>query len=152
MTMMNNNNNNNSITTPLFLIIVALLSAAHLAPSTNAIRLYFNDSATHQLDNNNSSYHAHNIFVSSGSTLELIGISITAPSSVDDGESAIRVDDAIFLGGSGTITGGANFGGVGVTISTSRNSKFNGAYASFSDGMTVYGGDAARNETTQGVG
>ena len=44
----------------------------------------------------------------------------------------------------GTIIGGANFGG-----STSRYAE-QGATALFGDGMTVYGGDAAQNETTQG--
>ena len=48
----------------------------------------------------------------------------------------------------GTIIGGANFGGSGVTLSTSRDAE-QGATALFG-GMTVYGGDAARNETTQG--
>ena len=38
--------------------------------------------------------------------------------------------------------------GSGVTLSTSRDAK-QGATALFGDGMTVYGGDAARNETTQ---
>ena len=47
------------------------------------------------------------------------------------------------------IGGGANFGRSGVTLSTSRDAK-QGATALFVDGMTVYGGDAARNETTQG--
>jgi hypothetical protein len=131
-------------------LLVVLLSAAYLTPSTNALRLYFNDSSTHQLDST-TTYDAHNIFVSSGSTLELInGAFITAPSSVDDGESAIRVDDAKFIGVNGTIIGGASVGGVGVTISTSRDSEFGGADASFGSGMTVYGGDAARKETTQG--
>jgi len=126
----------------VFLLLLIALGTA----GTNAIRLYFNDSATHTLQN--TSYPAHNIFISAGSTLQLTnGASITAPSSVDDGESAIRIDDASFIGVNGTIIGGANFGGIGVTISSSRDV---GAEALFGSGMTVYGGDAARKETTQG--
>ena len=128
----------------LIITVVALLSL-----EANAIRLYFNDNSTTQFLQN-ISYPSHNIFISSGSTLQLTnGATITAPSSVDDGESAIRIDDASFIGVNGTIIGGANFGGSGVTLSTSRDAK-QGATALFGDGMTVYGGDAARNETTQG--
>jgi len=66
---------------------------------------------------------------------------------VDDGESAVRIDDATFIAVNGTIVGGADFGGIGVTISSSRDDT---AEASFGSGMAVYGGDAARNKTTQG--
>jgi len=50
----------------------------------------------------------------------------------------------------GTIIGGANFGGIGVTISSSRDNPYGSSNASFGAGMAVYGGDAARSETTQG--
>eukprot|EP00984_Skeletonema_dohrnii_P026228 scaffold15554_cov155-Skeletonema_dohrnii-CCMP3373.AAC.2 len=126
--------------------LLLLIAALNLA-TTNAIRLHYNSSDTiHSLTN--SSYPSHNIFISGGSTLQLLnGASITAPSSVDDGESAVRIDDATFIAVNGTIIGGAGFGGIGVTISSSRDFT---AEASFGTGMAVYGGDAARNKTTQG--
>lgn len=127
--------------TPLNLLFFFLLLS-----TTHGIRLYYNDSATHTLTS--SSYPSTNIFLSSDTTLELPnGATITAPSNGDDGGSAIRIDDATFIGVNGTIIGGANFGGAGITISSSRDST---AEASFGPGMTIYGGDAARNETTQG--
>mmetsp|Transcript_33965 Transcript_33965/g.69226 ORF Transcript_33965/g.69226 Transcript_33965/m.69226 type:complete len:280 (+) Transcript_33965:74-913(+) len=128
------------------LLLSIIITALTLA-TTNAIRLHYNSSSTiHTLTN--SFYPSHNIFISGGSTLQLLnGAAITGPSSVDDGESAVRIDDATFIAVNGTIVGGADFGGIGVTISSSRDDN---AEASFGTGMAVYGGDAARNKTTQG--
>mmetsp|Transcript_12175 Transcript_12175/g.17508 ORF Transcript_12175/g.17508 Transcript_12175/m.17508 type:complete len:288 (-) Transcript_12175:108-971(-) len=130
-------------------VVASLLLFLATSSTSTAIRLYFNDDSN-SASLQNSSYPSHNIFISNGATLQLTnGASITAPASVDDGESAIRIDDASFIGVNGTITGGANFGGIGVTISSSRDGRQT-AQASFGAAMAVYGGDAARKETTQG--
>ncbi|KAL7454128.1 hypothetical protein ACHAWC_005770 [Mediolabrus comicus] len=128
---------------------VLLTSTTNAAPSSSS-RIYYNDTlgegSTHDLTTDIN----HNIVVSSGVTLTLTSdATITAPSSVDNGESAIRIEDAIFVGVNGTIRGGANFGGVGVTLTTTRNSN-TPATALFDTAIRVYGGDASRNETTQG--
>ena len=72
-----------------------------------------------------------------------------APPNGDDGDDAIRVEDAIFYGIQGVISGGLGVGGSGVTITTNRDSGVT-SHASFEPGVEVYGGNAVRETTTRG--
>jgi len=95
-------------------------------------------------------YEAHNIFIVNGTTVSLENRSITAPDSGDDGEDAVRVEDATFHAISGKISGGLGVGGTGVTISTTRDSDHPPGTATFEAGVEVDGGDATREKTTKG--
>lgn len=95
-------------------------------------------------------YGMHNILVANGTTLTLDGQIISAPESNDEGEDAVRVVDATFHAISGTITGGHEIGGTGVTITTTRRSPYPPGAATFEAGVEVYGGDAVRELTTKG--
>ena len=95
-------------------------------------------------------YESHNIFIVNGTTVTLDGYTITAPSKNDDGEDAVRVEDATFIAKDGIIWGGLGVGGSGVTVSTTRNSDYPPGVATFDAGMEVYGGDATRERTSKG--
>jgi len=111
-------------------------------------RVWFSDNTDTQLVIDQD-YNDHNIFIVNGTTVSLDnGYAITAPSKTDDGEDAIRVEDATFIANNGTIKGGVEIGGTGVTISTTRGSDISGS-ATFNDGVEVYGGDATRVDTTK---
>ena len=88
----------------------------------------------------------------SGTTLTLDGYSITAPANNIAGDDAVRVQDATFIAKRGVIKGGLGVGGSGVTVTSTRdrNDSIDGGTAIFEEGVVVYGGDATRNETTQG--
>lgn len=130
---------------PITLVTLILL----LASSVQGDRVWFGDSKdAHVIDQD---YEDHNIFVVNGTTVSLEnGSVITAPDNGDDGEDAIRVEDAIFHAKSGTISGGLGVGGTGVTISTTRDSDYSSGEATFEEGVVVYGGDATRERTTKG--
>jgi hypothetical protein len=119
-----------------------------LFPLTNSARLTFSDGGNYTISSN---YDETNIFVlnSTSLTLSSDAYSINAPSSTDDGESAIRVENAYLHVNGGKITGAANIGGSGVTITTDkdRDSK---SYATFEDGVEIIGGSAGREHTTKG--
>lgn len=119
-----------------------------LVPSSvHGERVYFNDTGIHVIEQD---YENHNIFVLDGTTLTLDGgQSIKAPSSSDDGEDAIRVEDASFNATRGKIYGGLGVGGSGVTISTTRDSIYPST-AIFEAGVEIFGGDATRERTTKG--
>jgi len=110
-------------------------------------RVWFNDNTDTQLDIDQD-YNDHNVFIVNGTTVTMNDGAITAPSKTDDGEDAIRVEDATFIANNGTIKGGIEIGGTGVTISTTRGSDTPGI-ATFNDGVVVYGGDATRVDTTK---
>ncbi|KAL7525665.1 hypothetical protein ACHAWF_001460 [Thalassiosira exigua] len=111
-------------------------------------RVWFSDTGgVHVID---QIYDSHNIFIANGTEVSLENGSVTAPDSGDDGEDAIRVEDATFHAISGEIRGGLGIGGTGVTISTTRNSDFPPGNATFEAGIEVYGGDATRDDTTKG--
>lgn len=96
------------------------------------------------------SYRAH--YANKHSALTLDGYSIVAPDNNIAGDDAVRVQDATFLAKRGVIKGGLGVGGSGVTVTSTRdrNDSIDGGTAIFEDGVEVYGGDAMRNETTQG--
>mmetsp|Transcript_19181 Transcript_19181/g.40179 ORF Transcript_19181/g.40179 Transcript_19181/m.40179 type:complete len:279 (-) Transcript_19181:148-984(-) len=127
------------------LVPTLLLLQLSFAP-VRGDQVYFGDT-THVIDGQD--YESRNIFVVNGTTLTLKNGSIIAPDSGDDGESAVRIDDANFVAIEGTILGGMGVGGTGVTISTKRDSDYPGI-ATFEAGVEVYGGDATRDETTKG--
>ena len=110
-------------------------------------RVWFSDNTDAQLVIDQD-YNDHNIFIVNGTTVSLDGYAITAPKKSDDGEDAIRVEDATFIANNGTIKGGVEIGGTGVTISTTRGSDTPGI-ATFNDRVEVYGGDATRVDTTK---
>ena len=110
-------------------------------------RVWFSDNTDTQLVIDQD-YNDHNIFIVNGTIVTMNDGAITAPSKTDDGEDAIRVEDATFIANNGTIKGGVEIGGTGVTISTTRGSDTPGS-ATFNDGVEVYGGDATRVDTTK---
>ena len=118
-----------------------------LTQSVQGEQLWFNDAGSHVIDGQN--LDARNVFVVNGTTLTLQTGRITAPDSGDDGEDAVRIEDATFVAMNGTISGGLGVGGTGVTVSTTRDSDFPST-ATFHAGVEVYGGDATREETTKG--
>ena len=115
--------------------------------SVHGERVWFKDMGNHAIEKD---YEAHNIFIVNGTTVSLESWAITAPESNDDGEDAVRVEDATFHAKSGTIAGGHGVGGTGVTISTTRDSDHPPGTATFEAGVEVTGGAATRVETTQG--
>mmetsp|Transcript_31327 Transcript_31327/g.66673 ORF Transcript_31327/g.66673 Transcript_31327/m.66673 type:complete len:288 (+) Transcript_31327:68-931(+) len=131
------------------LIVIPLTLLLLITPSVKGERVWFGDSKNfHVIEGKD--YNAHNIFVANGTTLTLESGTIVAPESGDDGESAIRVDDATFIAKKGKISGGLGVGGTGVTISTTRDSEYPPGSATFEAGVEVYGGDATRERTTKG--
>ncbi|EJK68753.1 hypothetical protein THAOC_10039 [Thalassiosira oceanica] len=90
-----------------------------------------------------------NVEILNGTTLTLDGYSIVAPANNIAGDDAVRVQDATFIAKRGVIKGGLGVGGSGVTVTSTRDSR-EGGTAVFEEGVVVYGGDATRNETTQG--
>lgn len=119
-----------------------------LLPLTNSARLTFSDGGNYTISSN---YDDTNIFVLNSTSLTLSpdAYAINAPSSTDDGESAIRVENAYLYVHGGQIAGAANIGGSGVTVTTDkdRDSK---SYATFEDGVEIIGGSAGRESTTKG--
>lgn len=128
--------------------VLILLGAANHPPFfAEAEEVYFNDGGKY---NTSQTYPSHNIFVMNGTTLSLVeGHLVTAPPDGKSGEDAIRVEDSTFYAKSGSIYGGLGVGGSGVTVTTNRNSGFQGK-AVFEAGVEVYGGDAIRQTTTKG--
>jgi len=123
-----------------------LLPFLHLS---NSARLIFSDGDNYTIGSN---YEDTNIFVLNSTSLTLASDAtyiINAPSSTDDGEIAIRVENAYLYAHGGKIIGSAGIGGTGVTITTDkdRNSK---SYAIFEEGVEIVGGSAGRESTTQG--
>mmetsp|Transcript_10958 Transcript_10958/g.20041 ORF Transcript_10958/g.20041 Transcript_10958/m.20041 type:complete len:287 (-) Transcript_10958:3679-4539(-) len=129
----------------MLLVVTLLLS---IIPSVKGERLWFSGPEARVIDGQN--YDAHNIFVVNGTTLTLLNGAIVAPDSGDDGEDAVRIDDATFIALNGKISGGLGMGGTGVTISTTRDSDYPPGTATFEAGVEVYGGDATRESTTKG--
>lgn len=126
---------------------VVLLLLLSMISLSGGERVWFgpNDSVINQ------SYENHNIFIVNGTTVTLApGYSITGPRSSDDGEDAVRVEDATFIANGGVIRGGFGIGGTGVTISTKRDSEYGPGKATFQAGVEVYGGDATMEKTTRG--
>lgn len=128
-------------------VFATLLLFPIILSSVQGERVWFQDEQSHQIDRD---YEAHNIFIVNGTNVSLESGSITAPESGDDGEDAVRVEDATFHAKNGKIFGGLGLGGTGVTISTTRNSDYPPGTAIFEAGVEVYGGDATRDETTKG--
>lgn len=118
------------------------------APTSFGERVWFGDTGSEV--SIEEDYDAHNIFVVNGTTLSLRGGSITAPDTGDDGEDAVRVEDATFNAINGTISGGLGVGGSAVTVSTTRDSGYPPGTATFSGGVELYGGDATRERTSRG--
>lgn len=110
-------------------------------------RVWFSDTDGYVIEQN---YDAHNIFIVNGTTVTLESGNIKAPDSSDNGEDAVRVEDASFHAKKGIISGGLGVGGTGVTISTTRDSEYPAGTATFEAGVEVYGGDATRGKTTKG--
>eukprot|EP00580_Thalassiosira_gravida_P006553 CAMPEP_0201633034 /NCGR_PEP_ID=MMETSP0493-20130528/6468_1 /ASSEMBLY_ACC=CAM_ASM_000838 /TAXON_ID=420259 /ORGANISM="Thalassiosira gravida, Strain GMp14c1" /LENGTH=309 /DNA_ID=CAMNT_0048104671 /DNA_START=49 /DNA_END=978 /DNA_ORIENTATION=+ len=134
--------------TKTMLVPTLLLLLLSISP-VRGDRMYFGDTTEfHVIDGQD--YESHNIFVVNGTTLTLENGSIIAPDSGDDGESAVRIEDANFVAIEGIISGGMGVGGTGVTISTTRDSDYPPGIATFEAGVEVYGGDATRDETTKG--
>ena len=124
--------------------IVALFA---LASAVHGERVIYDDTGIHVIDQD---YTSHNIIITNGTIVTLENeYTIIAPDTSDDGEEAVRVEDATFHAKSGVIKGGLGIGGTGVTISTTRDSEYVGS-VTFEDGIEVYGGDAVRERTTQG--
>jgi len=115
--------------------------------SVHGARVLYTDGGAHVIEED---YEAHNIFIVNGTTVSLENGSITAPDTGDDGEDAVRVEDATFQAISGKISGGLGIAGTGVTISTTRDSDHPPGSAIFEAGVEVYGGDATREKTTKG--
>ena len=112
-------------------------------------RVWFNDNTDTQLVIEQDYNNDHNIFIVNGTVVSLYnGYAIAAPPKSDDGEDAVRVEDATFIANNGTIKGGTEIGGSGVTISSTRGSDISGI-ATFNAGVEVYGGDATRVDTTK---
>ena len=132
---------------PLFLL-------PFLLSLTNSARVTFSDGGNYTIS---SDYQDANIVVLASTSLTLLsqdandnsGYTISAPSSTDDGESAIRIENSFLNAYGGTIVGAPSIGGTGVTITTGkdRDSK---SYATFEDGVEIVGGNAGRESTTQG--
>ena len=130
------------------ILIATVLLSAFLSAAQGE-RVWYSETGTS--NDISQDYESHNIFVVNGTTLTLDnGYKVTAPASSDDGEDAIRVTDATFIGNSGTISGGLGVGGTGVTLDTSRDSEYSPASATFEKDIVVSGGDATREGTTQG--
>lgn len=130
------------------IVVCTTLLLFPILSSVQGERVWFQGrEQSHQIDRD---YEAHNIFIVNGTNVSLEGGSITAPESGDDGEDAVRVEDATFHAKTGKISGGLGLGGTGVTISTTRDSDYPPGTAIFEAGVEVYGGDATRDETTKG--
>jgi hypothetical protein len=122
------------------------LSLIHLTASS---RLTFSDGGNYTISSN---YEDINIFVLNSTSLTLssdTSYAINAPPSTDDGESVIRIENALLYANGGKIVGASGIGGSGVTITTDkdRDSK---SYAIFEAGVEIIGGSASRESTTQG--
>jgi hypothetical protein len=133
-----------SSTSAIFGCIVALLKLNSVHSSS---RVNFTDGGNHTIT---SDYEDANIYVLNKTSLTFnSGYFITAPSSTDYGEEAIRVQDSFFYAQSGVIVGAAGIGGTGVTITTNKE-RGSTSYATFETGIEVYGGSAGREHTTKG--
>ena len=135
------------MSTFILLLLMAIISSVH------GDRVWFGDNNTEgasQQQMIEQNYESHNIFIVNGTTVTLEGFTITAPSKNDDGEDAVRVEDATFIANGGILWGGLGVGGSGVTVSTTRNSDYPPGVATFEAGMEVYGGDATRERTSKG--
>ena len=119
-----------------------------ILPLTESSRLTFSDGGNYTIS---SDYNDINIFVLNSTSLTLsdAAYTIIAPSSTDDGESAIRVENSHLYAKGGKVVGAAVIGGAGVTITTDKD-RDSESYATFEAGVEIVGGSATRRSTTQG--
>ena len=118
-------------------------------PPADSARLTFSDGGNYTIS---TSFQDTNIFVLNSTSLTLApdnNYAINAPASTDDGESAIRVENSQLYASGGIITGAAQIGGSGVTITTDKV-RGSTSFAVFEEGVEVIGGGAGRESTTQG--
>lgn len=128
---------------------VATLVLLSFLPLTDSARITFSDGGNYTISTSSTDT---NIFVLNSTSLTLSSedtYTVAAPSSTDDGESAIRVENAHLYAYGGKISGAANIGGSGVTITTDKD-RDSTSYAVFEDGVEIVGGSAGRESTTQG--
>ena len=81
--------------------ITQMILSMIILSSVHGDRVWFGNNntvgASSQQQMITQNYESHNIFIVNGTTVTLDGYTITAPSKNDDGEDAVRVEDATFI-------------------------------------------------------